>query len=79
MLRARRRWKDPVKVKELGVLLRLRGANTWIERTSISSRDRRGQWNHKGYTRYDNGLMIEAWEVSADFDMRDDAARKLKE
>jgi hypothetical protein len=39
VLRARRRWKDPVKAKEL---LRLRATSTWIERTFISSRDRRG-------------------------------------
>ena len=43
VLRARRRWKDPVKAKEVGVLLQLRAASTWIERTSISPpRDRRG-------------------------------------
>ena len=49
VLRARRRWKDLVKAKELGVLLRLRAASTWIERTSISSRDRRGHGIMKMY------------------------------
>jgi hypothetical protein len=39
----------------------------------------KGSRNHKGCTRHDNGLMIEAWEVSADFDKRGDAARKAKE
>jgi hypothetical protein len=54
---ARRKWKDPVKAKELGVLLPLRAARTWI-REGFSGP--KGSRNHERWTRYDNSLMTEA-------------------
>jgi hypothetical protein len=59
--RARCRWKDPVKPKELGVVLRLGATSSWIVRGFyFFSSGPKGLRNHDGCMRHDNGRMIEA-------------------